>query len=264
MSLFEDNSKESLINISNTVHEVGYKSLLLVYDSFLNNVVITVANTINKNHKFKYIIAVRTYSVSPEYLAGMYETFERIAPGRVTFNIIPGNIKFQETSLKDVVFIEDQIKTQDQRDFYTIEWLKKYNKLSIKKNLPPLMLSGHTIDFQKASLEYGITNIMQMGDFLNQKENIVKNTNQIVSIAISIKNIDKNVNDRLKKIIAPHAEYTIFGDTNEIYTKLCDLEESGVSDVLIHQLPDGRGSFAIHSLIKDIINRPMPLLKEMI
>ena len=264
MSLFEDNSKQSLIDISNTVHEVGYESLLLVYDSFLDNAVITVANTINENHSFKYIIAVRTYSVSPEYLAGMYETFEKLYPGRVTFNIIPGNIKFQETSLKDVVLIEDQIKTQEQRDIYTVEWLKKYNKLSIKKNLPPLMLSGHTVDFQKTSFEYGITNIMQMGDFLNQGESVIKNKNQIVSVAISIKDADESINDRLKKIIAPHSSYTIFGDKDDIYIKLCNLEEYGVSDVLIHQLPDGRGSSGIHSLIKDIKNRAMPFSKEMI
>ena len=85
MSLFEDNSKESLISLSNTVHEVGYKSLLLVYDTYLDNAVVNVANTINMDHKFKYIIALRTYSVSPEYLAQMYETFEKIAPGRVKF-----------------------------------------------------------------------------------------------------------------------------------------------------------------------------------
>ena len=255
MSLFEDNSRDALIEISNTVHEVGYKSLLLVYDSFLDNAVVTVANTINKDHTFKYIIAVRTYSVSPEYLASMYETFERIAPGRVTFNIIPGNIKFQETSLKDLVFIEDMIATSEQRDTYTLEWLKKYNKLSIKKNLPPLMLSGHNIEFQNACVEYGFTNIMQLSDYLYQKDNghLIKNKNQMVSVAILNKDLVSKNNLHLYKILESHKDTTIFGNNDEIHSQMLSIKDKGISDVLVHQLPGSHPVVIIHNIIKDMV-----------
>jgi hypothetical protein len=253
MSLFEDNSKDALISIANAVHEVGYESLLIVYDSFLDNAVITVSNTINKDHTFKYIIAVRTYSVSPEYLAGMYETFERIAPGRVTFNIIPGNIKFQETSLRDVVLIEDQIKTQEQRDFYTLEWLKKYNRLSIIKNLPPLMLSGDTIDFQKACIQYGITNIIKLDDFLYQHDKtLLKNDKQIVSVAILNKDTLDESNKYLNKIIGTHGKTTIYGDRDHIHKEILNLKLKGVTDILVHQLPVRGQSSEIHNIIKEI------------
>ena len=255
MSLFEDNSKDALIEISNTVHEVGYKSLLLVYDSFLDNAVVTVANTINKDHTFKYIIAVRTYSVSPEYLANIYKTFERIAPGRVTFNIIPGNIKFQETSLKDVVFIEDMILTSKQRDIYTLEWLKKYNKISIKKNLPPLMVSGHDIEFQNACVEYGFTNIMQLSDYLYQKDDghLTKNKNQMVSVAILNKDLVSKNNLHLDKILESHKDTTIFGNNDQIHKQLLSIKDKGISDVLVHQLPYSHTVVKIHIIIIDII-----------
>ena len=254
MSLFEDNSRDALIEISNTVHEVGYKSLLLVYDSFLDNAVVTVANTINKDHTFKYIIAVRTYSVSPEYLASMYETFERIAPGRVTFNIIPGNIKFQETSLKDLVFIEDMVATSEQRDTYTLEWLKKYNKLSIKKNLPPLMLSGHNIEFQNACVEYGFTNIMQLSDYLfHHGKGLIKNKNQLVSVAILNEDLVNKNNQYLNKILTSHKDTTIFGSNDHIYKEIYALKDKDVSDVLVHQLPSSHPVVEMHNIIKDIV-----------
>ena len=256
MSLFEDNSRESLIDLSNKVEQIGYKSLLLVYDSFLDNTIVNVSSTINKDHTFKYIIAVRTYAVSPEFLASAYESFEKMAPGRVTFNIIPGNIKFQETSLNDVVFIEDKIKTKEQRDIYTLEWLKKYNKLSIKKNLPPLMLSGHSIDFQKASIEYGLYNIIQMSDFLNQYNNILlKNNNQMISAAILIKDyIDEN-NKEISYVLKTHQDYTLYGNEIDIVNQINQLELKGVSDILVHSLPVGHKSSKIHEFIKKINDR---------
>ena len=115
----------------------------------------------------------------------MYETFEKIAPGRVTFNIIPGNIKPYETSVNDVVFIEDKIDTKEKLNDYTLEWLKKYKKLSVRKKLPPLMLSGQTFDFQKYCIENGIINIIKVNDFLNQYgSTLLSNKNQIVSTPI--------------------------------------------------------------------------------
>jgi alkanesulfonate monooxygenase SsuD/methylene tetrahydromethanopterin reductase-like flavin-dependent oxidoreductase (luciferase family) len=257
MSLFEDNSKDKLIDIANTIDQVGYKSLLLVYDSFLDNAVVNVANTINKEHTFKYIIAIRTYSLSPEYLATIYETFEKIAPGRITFNIIPGNLKFQETSVRDVVFIEDKIKTIDQRNEYTIEWLKKYQRLSLLKRLPPVMLSGDTVDFQKVCLEYGMTNIMKLGDFLNQYNNgLIKNKNQIVSIAIlNTDKVDKE-NKYINQLLETHKDTTIYGNKEEIVKQLIDLKSKGVSDVLVHQLPSGNKSSDIHEIIKELVSMP--------
>jgi alkanesulfonate monooxygenase SsuD/methylene tetrahydromethanopterin reductase-like flavin-dependent oxidoreductase (luciferase family) len=266
MSLFEDNSRDALIELSNTVHDVGYESLLLVYDSFLDNASINVANIINSNHTFKYIIAVRAYSVSPEFLASMYETFEKIYPGRVTFNIIPGNIKFHETSISDVVFIENKINSSENRDFYTLEWIKKYSRIAMKKKLPPIMLSGHTDDFQKCSLDYGITNIMQLSDFVNKsnRKDFLLNKNQIVSLAISVEEENGVSSELTKKCIESHKDYTISGSPDYIYTQINKLKLNGVSDILVHALPDGRGSSKIHKVFKDIASGAVSLSKEMI
>jgi hypothetical protein len=266
MSLFEYNSKDYLIDLSNKVNDVGYESLLLVYDSILDNAAINVANIINPDHKFKYIIAIRSYAASPEFVASMYETFEKIAPGRVTFNIIPGNIKFHETSLNDVVFIKNEIKTSEQRDSYTLEWIKKYNILSIKKGLPPLMISGHTAEFQNNSIKYGMTNIMQLGDFLRSISNKdhIKNSNQIVSVGILILEDKKNVSDLAKKYISKHSDYIIVGTKDDIKNKIIELESYGISDLLLHQLSAGGGNKEIHKMFKDIINPPISLLKEVV
>ena len=265
MSLFEDNSREALIEIANNVNDVGYESLLLVYDSFLENAIVNVSNTINKDHTFKYIIAIRTYAVSPEFLINVYQSFEKIAPGRVTFNIIPGNIKFHETSLSDVVFIEDKINSSEKRDEYTLEWLKKYNRLSVRKNLPPLMVSGHTIDFQKACVDYGFTNIIQLGDFLDQKDKtLIKNKNQIISAAIVIKGANGGDTDNLIRMVEAHKSYTIYDDPENIKDTISNLESEGVSDMLIHSLSVGHKSSEIHKLIKGIASSYVHQPKEMV
>jgi hypothetical protein len=265
MSLFEDNSREALIEIANKVNDVGYESLLLVYDSFLENAIVNVSNTINKEHKFKYIIAIRTYAVSPEFLINVYQSFEKLAPGRVTFNIIPGNIKFHETSLNDVVFIEDKIRSSEQRDLYTLEWLKKYNRLSVRKNLPPVMLSGHTADFQKACIDYGLTNIIQLGDFLDQKDKtLIENKNQIISAAIVIKGENGGDSKTLLQMVDAHKSYTMYGDKDRLKDMISNLKSMGVSDMLIHSLSVGHKSSEIHKFIKTLLDSPIQEPKEMV
>lgn len=266
MSLFEDNSKDKLIELSNIVQEVGYKSLLLVYDTSLDNALINVANTINKNHTFKYIIAIRSYSVSPEFLASVHETFEKIYPGRVTFNIIPGNIKHYETSIYDVVFIENKIKTSQDRDLYTLEWIRKYSKIAMAKGLPPIMLSGHTDDFQKCSMDYGLTNIIQLSDFIEKsnKKNFLSSKNQIVSVGISVEDQNEIISELSKELIKSHNDYTLNGSPRHIYKKICEIELSGVSDLLVHALPDKRGSSKIHKLFRDIAKGALSFPKGMV
>ena len=69
MSRVEDMSIDGLSKLSDKLDDIGYYSLLLVYHSLIADNWMKAARILNKNHKLKYMIALRTYAVSPEYLS---------------------------------------------------------------------------------------------------------------------------------------------------------------------------------------------------
>ena len=133
------------------------------------------------------------------------------------------------------------------------------------KNLPPLMLSGSSIEFQKSCIEYGFTNIIKLDHFLNQKNNgLLENKNQIVSVAILNTDVINEGNKHLNKILGTHDTTLLSGNSDDIIQKLLDLEKIGVSDIMIHKLPVEYRHADIHYIVKDFSKLDMNLSKEMI
>ena len=114
-------SVDHLKTTSNIVDEFGYESMLLVYHSQLDDPWIKAARALDTNHKFKYMPAIRTYAISPEYCAMMCKSFYEISPNRLMLNIVSGDLHASETSVRDSVFIKDLIDTPEKRLKYTDE-----------------------------------------------------------------------------------------------------------------------------------------------
>ena len=73
-----DTSLDGLKTISSIVDEFGYESILLVYHSKIEDNWIKAARVLDTNHKFKYMPAIRTYAISPEYCAMISKAFYNI------------------------------------------------------------------------------------------------------------------------------------------------------------------------------------------
>ena len=111
MQRFDGGSPEELKTLSNVLEFAGYYSTLTVYHSQIPDYWIKIANIINPDHKLKYMIAMRTYAISPEYCAMMCEAFNELSPNRLILNIAAGDIQSDETSVSDVVAISNLLTT---------------------------------------------------------------------------------------------------------------------------------------------------------
>ena len=82
MNRFDGYEPENLKNIISYLDNFGYYSMLVVYHSRINDNWIKAARVVSKNQKIKFMIAMRTYAISPEYFSMMYNAFEEIEIGR--------------------------------------------------------------------------------------------------------------------------------------------------------------------------------------
>jgi hypothetical protein len=88
-----------------------------------------------KNENIKYLIAIRPYTISPQYLSMINDSLNRVHKGRVQLNIIPGYIKDHEDSIKGIVGpVNDQSDKVEKRK-YLVEFLDAINEMNQNEEL---------------------------------------------------------------------------------------------------------------------------------
>lgn len=242
-----------LKDISNIVDEFGYESMLLVYHSKLDDPWIKAARALDINHKFKYMPAIRTYAISPEYCAMICKAFDLISPNRLMLNIASGDIQSGETSVEDMVFIKDFMDTPQKRLSYTDEWMSKF--LSLYNNtVSEIIMSGHSNETKKMAEKYNATHLSMLNMHLNafKDELFVKNKKQMVSLSVIINDSEKEVEEMLASNLGSN-QWTIYGSKDSVKKQILELKEFGITDCMIHPNPTDKNVSLIHYMVKEMI-----------
>lgn len=250
-----DSTLDGLVKLSNLIEDSGYHSVLFVYHSRIEDYLIKIARTMEPQHKFKYMIAMRTYAISPEYLYMIYESFQKISPNRLMFNIISGDIKEEESSVKDSVFIEDLINTSEKRNKYTHEWLKKFNNLTQKfAEKPEIVVAGHSKQTKDLASKYGYiqaTSLEVLDDYIIKNNGLSKK--QMMSLVVIIRDSENEAREYWESLGENQRKFSIYGDSKSIIYQFNKFEEIGINELLICNLPEDQISYyKMHDIIKSI------------
>jgi len=255
MSRTSDTSIESLRSLSERVDAAGYQSMLLVYHSTIPDHFIKAANVINKEHSFKYMIALRTYALSPEYCAMMCRAFEEIDSNRLMLNVASGDVHSSEKILENIVYISDLIDTPKKRRAYTQEWLNKFTSMYKDGSIPEIVMAGHNSETQQMARDRGYGSIFMLDIFLKSfnKPEFIKNEKQFVSLGIIIRETFEEARNAFFRIPENEQEWTFFGTPEVVKQKIKDLKFYGITDLLICNPKDDPCEEDIHIIVKEII-----------
>jgi hypothetical protein len=171
-------------------------------------------------------------------------------------NIISGDLQKDETSVDDVVFINEMIKTPEQRLAYTEEWIKKFNSLNIMSNKPEIVMAGHSKKTKTMAKDLDYTHASSLSMYLDyySTENAIINSKQMVSLAISIKNNQEETEIFFNKLKENEKSLTICGTKDQIIEKINWLQKIGITDIMVVTLPEDNPD-DVHSLIKSILEK---------
>jgi len=253
MEIGQDASVSRLEYISNIVDEVGYESILLVYHSKMDDNWIKAARVLNKDHSFKYMPAVRTYSISPEYCAMICKSFANISKNRLMLNIVSGDIHSDETSINDLIWLGEDLNTPEKRLSYTDEWIKKFIEL-VGDALPGIVMAGHSDKTKSMAEKFGGMQLAMLNMYKQafSSPGFVKNTNQMVSLGVII----NDSADEIEKLINSFGwskEWTIYGDQAKVKKELYELKNLGITDLMIRPHPEDNNLSLLHKTIKEMI-----------
>lgn len=237
--------------LSNKLELCGYESVLLVYHSLLPDYMIKVANIINTDHKLKYMFAIRTYAISPEYCAMMCESFHLISPKRIMLNVAAGDLKPEETSINDVVKIGEFLKDYSDRVLYTSEWLEKLLSLKYFNNKPELVVSGTSSQTIYNSETYGDIHLAMLSSYKDGLN--VKTQRRMAACPVFIRDTAEEAEEvymaeenRMTK------DSMIYGTEDEVIEKIKKLQEIGITDALLNS-DSPEEDEKIHKMVKKML-----------
>ena len=254
MHIHGESSLDGLTRISEIVDSCKYHSILLVYHSTADDHWMKCANIINKEHKFKYHIAIRTYSISPEYFVMMYKSFNEIQKNRIMFNIVAGDLQDYELSINNITFGKENFDTVEKRVEYTRIWIKKVLELIKKEyiDVPEIVMSGTSEKTLDSAAEFADYTLCMLDSYIRKPEIFQRNKKRMVSAALVIRDTHEEAERIVNEIDHKHQkEWTIFGTEQQVVEKIKYLESIGVTDLMIRTHRNDDQFDLIHNLAKN-------------
>lgn len=246
------------ISFDNLINEAGYYSVLFVYHSQSIDYWLMSARSLNRNHSFKYMFAIRTYAISPEYCAMLVKSFNRIQKNRLALNIVAGDIHGDENSVNNSVMISDLINTTEKRTLYTGNWLDKFIPL-IKDENVDIVISGYSENTNNNAEKYGDEQLCMLSTYLEEMKDKIKSQGKMVSIPIYFndKPLTQEENNKLHEMSSNNSmvyRSMISGNELEIIEKILLLEDLGITHCLL-SMPFPSQEKHLHDMSKKLINR---------
>jgi hypothetical protein len=127
------------LETASKLEEHNFDGVMYTYDSTQGDMFVRVAKDIDTKEKIKYLVAIRPYTISPQYLYTINDSITEIMKDRLQINFITGYIKDHESNVGGVLGDVNDESNSVQRSNYMIDFIKKLNEMSESRGSKPLL-----------------------------------------------------------------------------------------------------------------------------
>jgi hypothetical protein len=231
-------SSVELKKLSAELEEVGYKSILLPFNTSNPDYLIRSAAALIPGNKLKYMIAFRPYHVSPQYCAMLTEGFNKIDPERIILNWVPGYTytRAYSDSQMDVYGNTEVIEDAVKRKAFLRKFVMQYNSTPIITIPPEMVFSGFSEYTLETAKIFNGTSVSVIGDYRKNKDRFDGIEKRMVSVSVAILDNQDNVEEYKNFLFTKNPsflELSIIGTKEEVRKSLIELENEKITDVLI-------------------------------
>jgi hypothetical protein len=136
---FGRHTDKDLGYISDLLEDSGFYGWLLPYAVGVPDPFTRIARSLKTNQKLKYLVAVRPYTISPQYLLAISKSLDLIQEDRVRINFVPGLTDGEESFGGVFSDVNDSTSFEDRKKFFC-SYLEKFKDWDVKK--PYTYVSG--------------------------------------------------------------------------------------------------------------------------
>lgn len=114
------------------LYEHNYSGALFTYNINQGDFFTRISRITDTKKDFKYMVAIRPYVISPQYLSMIFTSMNGILPNKVQINLISGWIKEEEKNFGGVLGEVNDLSSNVDRSNYLIKYIDTIENLKIK------------------------------------------------------------------------------------------------------------------------------------
>ena len=215
------------INMVDMLHENGFDGNLFLVDNHNPDDFIKIARFMDVEKDFKYMVAIRSYTISPQYLSLICRSLNQISPNKIEINLVSGHVKENEINVGGIVGSVNDLSSPLEKSEYMIEFLETMHNMNLNKpNLYVSCTNKYTYDVAK---KYNYKMILPYSNYLKKEyDDDIDLKNVIIAFAPTIKENEESSDINIDEL-SEDGLYT----KNSLTLFLDHLEKSGVYGVLI-------------------------------
>jgi hypothetical protein len=223
------------IDILDKLYDSWFDGGLFLFNSQSGDAFTRIARKLNKDKQFKYMVALRPYVMSPQYLVMINDTFYNICSrnNKLQINLISGHIKEEEKGFGGIIGEVNDSSPGIDKSKYLIDFVHVINNFN-KEKIPDIYISAtnqYTFDVAK---QYGHKVIMPYSQYLS-KEYDLDPKNTMISIGPILRDSESDFGGLLDFNHPNDSKYFTplqFKDT------LDQFKREGFKEVIIFGWPD--------------------------
>lgn len=242
----------------------SFAGVLFTYDATQGDFFVKVARDIRLDETIKYMIAIRPYTISPQYLCMINKAMNDISKDRLQINIIAGHIKNHE---KDFGGFVDEIKDTSSnidRSNYLIKYIKVLEEMRAnnKVEVPDYYVSSTNQYVYNESCALGSKIIIPYNNYkhghwvLKREDEVVKEFGEKIDLSgqklmLSISAILRETQDEIDALEKEYISYdTEYFTYDQFYNFTKKVESDGINEILLTGWPTREEPFII-----DFVNK---------
>jgi hypothetical protein len=265
------------------LEESGFSGVMFTYDSTQGDMFVRSVRDMDVSEKIKYLVAIRPYTISPQYLSTINDSIGEIMKDRLQINFISGYIKDHEKDVGGIVGSVGDNSESVARSKYMIDFLESLNGLSGIKNPLDFYVSttnSYVFDAAKKHKNKIILpyHIYKRGFWSDSHKNTstmhpleIKGMDVMIAMTPIIRETEKELSSLHSYAIRPtwkkgekpkvldDAEYFTYEAFNSFIETL---EEDGINHLLINAVPRKEKDIIIPFIKRYVMSKQQALLVE--
>lgn len=234
--------------LSVDLEDAGFDGILFPWTSLGDDYFIHIANNIDLEAKIKYMVAIRPYTVSPQYLVRTNRSMERISNKRILINFVTGWTDDYEKEEKIGGILEsvNDFSLSIDKSNYIINYLDTLNQM--KDVLPDFYISCTNNFVFKAAQN---NKIIVPYSLYKAKKFDLNPKNTMIHVSPIIRDNEKEIENLDKKNLPQDAE---FFTKNDFKNFIFELKNNRFDGVMLSDSLSDHEAENILSIMKEIKN----------
>jgi hypothetical protein len=224
------------------LYENGFDGTLMLYNARSGDKFMQVARTFDPlkdkmyNKDFKYMIALRPYVISPQYVCMMNQSMRGLTGKSLQINLISGHTKEEEKDYGGIIGEVNDLSETIDKSKYMIEFIDTIAKMDKhSQSVPDIYVSATNKYTYDAAKKYGYKTILPYSKLLSNFFDDIDKEKVMLSIGPILRDTEEDFGDLLKGNKPDDSKYFTHKQFKEF---LDDIERQGFREVILFGWPD--------------------------